>query len=110
GAALAALRALQHDPSLAGKVRANAATLARACGVEAPAGAVLSVPMPGPHEALAAVEACAGHGLRIGCFRPPSTPDGVSRLRITAHAHHTREELALATKVLRQVVPQGRRG
>ena len=43
------------------------------------------------------------------CFRPPSTPDGLSRLRLTAHAHHTDEELALAAKVLRRVVPRDRR-
>ena len=109
GAALAALRALEHDPSLAAKVRAHAATLARACGVEPPAGAVLSVPMPGPHEALAAVETCAAHGIRIGCFRPPSTPDGISRLRITAHAHHTREDVARAAKVLADVTEGGHR-
>ena len=103
GAALAALRALDHDPGLAARVRANAALLARACGVDAPAGAVLSVPMPGPREALAAVAEAAEHGIRIGCFRPPSTPDGSSRLRLTAHAHHTPEEMDLATKVLREV-------
>jgi 8-amino-7-oxononanoate synthase len=105
GGALAALRIVRADPGLAGRVRANAAILADAAGVGAPAGAVLSVPMPGPREALAAVTAAAGHGLRIGCFRPPSTPDGISRLRLTAHAHHTDEELALAAKVLRLVVP-----
>ena len=76
-----------------------------ACGLGDPAGAVLSVPMPGPHQALAGVATAAGHGLRIGCFRPPSTPDGISRLRLTAHAHHTSEELALAVKVLRLIVP-----
>ena len=103
GAAAAALRALEHDPSLAAKVRANAATLARACGVRPPAGAVLSVPMPGPHEALAAVETCAGHGIRIGCFRPPSTPDGISRLRITAHADHAHEDVRRAAKVLADI-------
>jgi 8-amino-7-oxononanoate synthase len=75
--------------------------------VDAPAAAVLSVPMPGPREALAAAAVAVGHGLRIGCFRPPSTPDGVSRLRLTAHAHHTREELALAVKVLHSIVPAG---
>ena len=78
----------------------------RACGLDDPAGAVLSVPMPGPREALAAVATAAGHGLRIGCFRPPSTPDGISRLRLTAHAHHSTEELTLAAKVLRRVIPQ----
>ena len=104
GGALAALRVVQAAPELPDRVRANAATLAGACGLDdPPAGAVLSVPMPGPREALAAVATAAGHGLRIGCFRPPSTPDGISRLRLTAHAHHTSEELALAVKVLRLV-------
>ena len=103
--ALAALRAAASTtPSLAAGCAPTPATLARACGVEAPAGAVLSVPMPGPHEALAAVETCAAHGIRIGCFRPPSTPDGISRLRITAHAHHTRRRTSSrAAKVLADV-------
>ncbi len=103
GAALAALGVLRAAPELADTVRRNAAILAGAVGIEAPAGAVLSVPMPGPGEALAAVAAAAEHGLRIGCFRPPSTPDGISRLRLTAHAHHTDENLALAAKILRLV-------
>jgi 8-amino-7-oxononanoate synthase len=51
------------------------------------------------------VAAAAAHGLRIGCFRPPSTPDGVSRLRLTAHAQHTGEQLARAAGVLRLIVP-----
>src|SRR3984957_19548896 len=104
GAALAALRVLAATPELAGTVRRHAAFLAEAAGVPAPAGAVLSVPMPGPREALAAVAAAAEHGLRIGCFRPPSPPDGISRLRLTAHAHHTDENLATAAKVLRLVI------
>jgi 8-amino-7-oxononanoate synthase len=104
GAALAALGLIEAAPELADRVRRNAAILADAVGVAAPAGAVLSVPVPGPREALAAVATAAEYGLRIGCFRPPSTPDGISRLRLTAHAHHTEENLALAAKVLRLVV------
>jgi 8-amino-7-oxononanoate synthase len=104
GAALAALRVLRVTPELAERARGNAAILAAAARVDAPAGAVLSVPMPGPDEALAGVAAAAEQGLRIGCFRPPSTPDGISRLRLTAHAHHTDEELALAVGVLRRIV------
>jgi 8-amino-7-oxononanoate synthase len=101
GAALAALEVIRAAPELAGRVRRHASVLAEAAGVATPAGAVLSVPMPGPQEALAAVGVAAEHGLRIGCFRPPSTPDGISRLRLTAHAHHTDDELALAAKILR---------
>jgi 8-amino-7-oxononanoate synthase len=103
GAALAATAALNDDPGLASRVRANAAILAESCGVQPLAGAVLSVPMPGPREALAAVALCADRGIRIGCFRPPSTPDGISRLRITAHAHHTSDEMARAAKILSEV-------
>lgn len=103
GAALAAVRIVHGDPALAGRVRSVAATLAGACGVDAPAGAVLSVPTAGPREALAGVEEAAARGVRIGCFRPPSTPDGISRLRLTAHADLTESQLALAESVLRDI-------
>ena len=54
----------------------------------------------GPLEAVAAVEKAAGNGVRIGCFRPPSTPDGISRLRLTAHAQLDDDELSRAVGVL----------
>lgn len=104
GAALAAADLLVDNPELPRLVRAHAATLAEACGIGRPDGAVLSVPMPGPREAVAAVDICAAHGIRAGCFRPPSTPDGSSRLRITAHAHHLEADVVLAAKVIAQAV------
>ncbi len=55
-------------------------------------------PMPGPREAVDAVARAAEQGVRIGCFRPPSTPDGISRLRLTAHAHLTDDEVDHATQ------------
>ena len=108
GAALAALGVLRDHPELTERVHANAARLAAACGVELPAGAVMSVSMPGPHEAVEAVERARALGIRIGCFRPPSTPDGSSRLRLTAHADHAEHELDRACEVLAEVaVPRG---
>lgn len=104
GAALGALRRLRAEPGLVSAVRAAAFRLAEAVGVERPAGAVLSVPMPGPTQALAAVAKAREQGVRIGCFRPPSTPDGISRLRLTAHANLTDDELDHATTVLRRLV------
>ena len=104
GAALAALGVVRDEPHRVSRVNQNAARLAVACRIEPPAGAVISVPMPGPRQAVAAVAAAAQQGLRIGCFRPPSTPDATSRLRITAHAHHTDQELDCATKLLRELI------
>lgn len=100
GGALAALRVVEDEPARVERVNLVAAVLAVACGVDVPAGAVLAVPMPGPSEAVAAVEKAAGNGLRIGCFRPPSTPDGISRLRLTAHGHLDDSDLARAVEVL----------
>lgn len=106
GAALAALGVLRDHPELSARVHANATRLAEACGVEAPAGAVMSVPMPGPHETVEAVERARSMGLRVGAFRPPSTPDGSSRLRITAHADHSPHDLDRACTVLGALVPR----
>jgi 8-amino-7-oxononanoate synthase len=104
GAALGALDVLAEEPWLVDRLRTNAAFLAAACHVPTPAGAVRSVLMPGPDAALGAVDAAQRRGIRIGCFRPPSTPDGSSRLRLTAHAHHTEAQLASAATVLAEVI------
>jgi len=108
GAALAALEVLRDHPELTVRLHSNAARLAAACGVDAPAGGVMSVEMPGPFEAVEAVERARAHGIRIGCFRPPSTPDGTSRLRLTAHADHTEHDLDRACEVLAELT--GSRG
>ncbi|NHN57251.1 aminotransferase class I/II-fold pyridoxal phosphate-dependent enzyme [Calidifontibacter sp. DB0510] len=101
-AAAAALEAMGAERPA--RVRAVARRLADAAGVVAPAGAVLSVPMPGPTEALAAVERARAAGVAIGCFRPPSTPDGISRLRFTASAALSDNDIDRACAVVQEVV------
>ncbi|WP_267594916.1 8-amino-7-oxononanoate synthase [Carbonactinospora thermoautotrophica] len=108
GAALAALRVLRAEPHLAERVRDRArelAGLAHALGlpVTRPEGAVASVLIGEPAAAVRAAERCAELGVRVGCFRPPSVPDGVSRLRLTARADLTDEDLALARRALAAV-------
>lgn len=105
GAALAAITVLREQPELPIRLHDNAARLAEACGIEPPAGAVMSVAMPGPHETVEAVARAAALGIRVGAFRPPSTPDGSSRLRITAHADHGPHDLDRACEVLASLVP-----
>jgi 8-amino-7-oxononanoate synthase len=100
GAARAALGVVVDEPERVARVRAVARALAKAGGVPEADGAVLAIAMPGPREAVDAVGRAAEQGVRIGCFRPPSTPDGISRLRLTAHAHLTDGELDHASAVL----------
>ncbi|MQY03398.1 aminotransferase class I/II-fold pyridoxal phosphate-dependent enzyme [Actinomadura macrotermitis] len=91
GAALAALDVLAAEPDLPGRARdraARIAAMAAGLGLETapPAAAVVPVFLGEPHAALDAQRICAGHGARVGCFRPPSVPKGRACLRITARA------------------------
>jgi 8-amino-7-oxononanoate synthase len=94
GAALGALRVLRAEPELAGAVRRRAVELAAAAAatgraVSRPDAAVVSVLIGDAATAFAAANACLERGIRVGCFRPPSVPDGRSRLRLTARADLT---------------------
>jgi 8-amino-7-oxononanoate synthase len=106
GAALEALRQLRARPELADVVRRRSADLAAALGVDPPAGAVLSVPMPSPRVALAAQASALAQGVTVGCFRPPSVPDGVSRLRITVSSGIPDADWSRAVDVLVAVVKE----
>ena len=104
GAAIAALRHLRSHPGLPAVVQRRIADLADSLGVPAPGGAVLSVPMSSPRRALAAQAEAMDAGVRVGCFRPPSTPDGISRLRVTASAGLSDPEWTRAAGIVADVV------
>ncbi|WP_254125301.1 8-amino-7-oxononanoate synthase [Amycolatopsis sp. CA-230715] len=101
--ALSALRLLRAHPELPPQVHRRNEELAARLGVPSSAGAVLSVPMPSPRAALAAQADALDGGVRVGCFRPPSVPDGVSRLRITARAGIEERRWGRAVDVLSRV-------
>ncbi len=105
-AALEALRQLRSRPQLADVVKHRMGDLAAALGVAPSAGAVLSVPMPSPESAVAAQAAALAQGVTVGCFRPPSVPDGISRLRITVSAGVPDADWARAVDVLVAVVKE----
>ncbi|MCQ9179315.1 8-amino-7-oxononanoate synthase [Streptomyces sp. IBSBF 2953] len=110
GAALAALRLLRREPERARRARAVAGELyARltTAGMEAvrPDAAVVSVRAPSPEQAVGWAADCRSAGLAVGCFRPPSVPDGISRLRLTARADLSGAELERAVRVIGETRP-----
>ncbi|GAA2341624.1 8-amino-7-oxononanoate synthase [Streptomyces kunmingensis] len=112
GAALAALRLLRREPRRADRAREVATTLHRlltAAGLSAvrPDAAVVSVRAPSPDEAVRWAADCRAAGLSVGCFRPPSVPDGISRLRLTARADLTDAQLGEAVRTVSRMAPNG---
>jgi 8-amino-7-oxononanoate synthase len=104
GAALAALRLIEREPERVERGRSRAVQLAGALGIDPPDGWVMSVPMPSPQVALAAQAAARVDGIAVGCFRPPSVPDGISRLRMTINAGVPEGDWKRAVDVLTDVV------
>ncbi|MGW1491140.1 8-amino-7-oxononanoate synthase [Streptomyces sp. NPDC002402] len=112
GAALASLRLLRREPALADRARTVAAMLHRRltdAGLTAarPDAAVVSVQAPSPEAALRWAADCRAAGLVVGCFRPPSVPDGISRLRLTARADLTDQQIEQATQTIIELAPAG---
>ncbi|MFG2806103.1 8-amino-7-oxononanoate synthase [Streptomyces massasporeus] len=110
GAALSALRLLRREPERAERARAVAGELhARltAAGLEAvrPDAAVVSVRAPSPEDAVRWAARCRAAGLAVGCFRPPSVPDGISRLRLTARADLTAQQIERAVRLIGETRP-----
>jgi 8-amino-7-oxononanoate synthase len=98
GAALAALD-LVTDARV-GALAAVSGRLAELVGVAPTPGAVVQVPVGDPFQAVAAQQACRHAGIRVGCFRPPSVPEGGSCLRLAARADLTLAEVERAAEVV----------
>ncbi|MER5578784.1 aminotransferase class I/II-fold pyridoxal phosphate-dependent enzyme, partial [Streptomyces massasporeus] len=78
-----------------------------AAGLEAvrPDAAVVSVRAPSPEDAVRWAAQCRAAGLAVGCFRPPSVPDGISRLRLTARADLTTQQIERAVRLIGETRP-----
>ncbi|NED85866.1 aminotransferase class I/II-fold pyridoxal phosphate-dependent enzyme, partial [Streptomyces sp. SID11233] len=107
---LGSLRLLRREPERAGRARTVATALydqLTSAGLTAvrPDAAVVSVRAPSADAAVRWAADCRAAGMAVGCFRPPSVPDGISRLRLTARADLTDEQIATAVTIVRRTAP-----
>jgi 8-amino-7-oxononanoate synthase len=108
----AALRLARAGDDLRVELRRRAAavtTRLRRAGLATPtrnpAGGVVSVLAPGAAAAVQWAAGCAARGVAVGCFRPPSTPDHRSRLRLTVNVGVPEPEFARALAVVAETAP-----
>ncbi|WP_438386980.1 8-amino-7-oxononanoate synthase [Actinopolyspora saharensis] len=104
-AALAGVRLLREDPRRARRVQEvahglHAALTERGVPAGSPGAAVLGIPAGSPDTAVTWARSCLERGVRVGCFRPPSVPDGESRLRLTARADLEERDVQRVARVL----------
>jgi len=103
--ALAALELLEEQPGRVGQLQANARTLrdelARE-GFDVAGSSTQIVPLViGPAaQAMAICEAALERGVFAQAIRPPTVPQGTSRLRLAVMASHTKEDLREAARTL----------
>lgn len=85
-AATTALKIIESEPERVDEVASAADEISDFWQIPTAAGAVQSLPMPSAEVAYQVAQLSRESGVLVGCFRPPSVPDGVSRLRFTAKA------------------------
>jgi 8-amino-7-oxononanoate synthase len=103
-AASEAIALLEEDTGLVRALQANIATFrdaANAAGFSASSvTAIQPVPIGDPARAVILSAALRERGLLVPAIRPPTVPEGTSRLRISLSAAHSRDQvLALVAAV-----------
>ena len=103
--ALAALELLADQPHRVERLQANAAALREELareGFDVSGSTTQIVPLVvgDAHQAMRMCELAIEEGVFAQAIRPPTVPDGTSRLRLAVMASHTREELRGAARVL----------
>lgn len=74
-------------------------------GLTPPAGGVVSVAAPSADAAVEWAAACRERGVAVGAFRPPTTPDSRSRLRITVSVGLPRPSFQEALDIVAECRP-----
>jgi glycine C-acetyltransferase/8-amino-7-oxononanoate synthase len=111
GAAMAGLELLREQPRRVEKLQRNAEVLRaalRAEGLSAPGEDTPIVPLVvgGAQAAVQAAESTLREGVFAQAIRPPTVPEGTSRLRLAVMASHTKSELREAARTLAAAVPR----
>jgi 8-amino-7-oxononanoate synthase len=102
GAALEGLRILREEPERVARLHRNARLLRTGLGLAPDPMPIVPLVIGDPAAAMDACRAALERGVFAQAIRPPTVPEGTSRLRLVAMATHAEDDLRRAAAVLRQ--------
>lgn len=103
-ASIAALDLIEREPSYAALPVQKAKAFTQSLGLPEAQSPIVPI-VVGPAEAtLATSRMLADEGFLVAAIRPPTVPDGTSRLRLTFTAQHPDEEIARLAAIIRERV------
>lgn len=102
-AATAALHKIEHDPKWCARPRMLARRFASAMGLAEPAAGIVPWVVGTPARALQISEALLSRGFVVTAIRPPTVPEGTSRLRLTFQAAHTEAQVDALVRACQEV-------
>jgi 8-amino-7-oxononanoate synthase len=103
GAANAALALIETDAELVAKPLAKARLFTSALNLPAAESAIVPVRLGAPKRALAAAQQLEEAGFMVIAIRPPTVPDGTSRLRVTFSAAHDDADVLRLAETIRKL-------
>jgi 8-amino-7-oxononanoate synthase len=101
GAANAALELIETDAELVAKPLAKAQLFTSALNLPAAESAIVPVMLGAPKRALVAATQLEEAGFMVVAIRPPTVPDGSSRLRVTFSAAHDDADVLRLAETMR---------
>ena len=106
--AMAALELLREQPGRVDRLQRNARVLREAMRAEGldpgpSESQIIPLVIGGPDECVTASERALERGVFAQAIRPPTVPEGSSRLRLAVMAPHTKPELRSAARTLAEV-------
>jgi 8-amino-7-oxononanoate synthase len=99
GAAIKSLEIIQSDTARVARPVRLAQKFAEALGLPKPQTPIVPLVIGSEKDALEASDKLASQGFKATAFRPPTVPEGTSRLRFSFSASHRDEDVARLIKV-----------
>jgi 8-amino-7-oxononanoate synthase len=100
-AAIAALDLIESDPALCARPVAKAQAFTRLTNLPEAQSPIVPVIVGSEENALAASDILTNEGFHAGAIRPPTVPEGTSRLRLTFTAGHPDRDIERLAAVVR---------